>query len=162
MSTTMTGIDAKGYLIGWSGALAGMTSADINAVPDDKWTATHGGCTRSAAAIVGDAVALLRWTTTALTTGATPVGDYGMDQTIEDCRTKASAITALTTATEAFQKALSGASDEVLNTNVMTPWQMETPLFMVAQIAVSHVWYHDGQLNFIHSILGDDKIHWMN
>ena len=38
---------------------------------------------------------------------------------------------------------------------------MDAPVYMIAQIMVSHIWYHDGQLNYIQSLLGDEKVHWM-
>jgi hypothetical protein len=41
-------------------------------------------------------------------------------------------------------------------------WQIPTPLFTLAHIAVSHLWYHDGQLNYIQALLGDEKVHWMD
>ncbi|MEZ5162652.1 MAG: hypothetical protein R2688_02665 [Fimbriimonadaceae bacterium] len=52
---------------------------------------------------------------------------------------------------------MAGASDELLNKPITAPFGMEMPVFAIAQIAVSHVWYHDGQLNYIQSLLGDDK-----
>src|SRR3954466_11965327 len=59
MSTTIQSIDARGYLIGWLKGLTGMYSADINAIPDDKWTATFGGCTRPANELTAEGISLL-------------------------------------------------------------------------------------------------------
>lgn len=160
MSTTSQGIDARAYLGNWANALTGMLTADIKAIPDDKWTATHGGCTRSAADVTADALSLLVWTTEAL---RGHIGDnYDHSEGIKTaCSTKEGATEMLPSAVAAFSSALSGASDEALETVITPPWQMPAPLFMIAQIAVSHLWYHDGQLNYIQSLLGDDKIHWM-
>lgn len=157
MSTTMTGIDARGFLIGWANALLNMTSADIRAIPDDKWSATYGGCTKSAKDAVQETVGLLFWTAEALK------GNVGNDYSggTADCSTKDAALAALAASIEAFGAALGSASDEALLAEVTPPWQMPAPLFMIAQIAVSHIWYHDGQLNYIQMLLGDDKIHWM-
>jgi len=162
MSTTTEAIDARGYLTGWLTGLTGMFTADINAIPDDKWTATMGGCTRSANALVADAVSLLIWTTEALKGKVTQDTDGSiMKQLTEEFATKGVAVARLAETTQAFNEALSEASDETLNSTINTPWQMPAPLYMIAQIAVSHVWYHDGQLNYIQCLLGDDKIHWM-
>lgn len=158
MSTTIQGVDARTYLGGWATALAQMTGADIKAIPADKWEATHGGCTRSAQDISQEIVALLEWTTNALKGNVAP--DYTA-QAKADCSTQERAVTALNQAVENFNAALAAASDEALNTEVMPPWQMPAPLFILANIAVSHIWYHDGQLNYIQALLGDEKVHWM-
>ena len=162
MSTTTEAIDARGYLTGWLTGLTGMYTADINATPDDKWTATFGGCTRPANALTADAISLLIWTTEALNGNVIQESNNSaMEQLAEEISTKSVAIAKLAEATAAFNEALAQASDETLNTTVTAPWQMPAPLFMIAQIAVSHLWYHDGQLNYIHCLLGDDKVHWM-
>ncbi|MBS1722021.1 MAG: hypothetical protein JSS66_03320 [Armatimonadetes bacterium] len=162
MSTTTQGIDARAYLTGWLTGLTGMYQADIRAIPEDKWNATFGGCTRPASELTADAMSLLLWCTQALKGNAS--GEHETDLTDKakaDCATKDGAAASLQNAAEAFSQALAGASDETLNQVVTPPWQMDAPLFAIAQIAVSHLWYHDGQLNYIQCLLGDDKIHWM-
>lgn len=162
MSTTLEGIDARSYLQNWLNSLLNMYSADIKALPDDKWQASMGGCTRTACQLTSDAISFLDWTTGALQGNPAAGGESDHMAAIERaCDTKANALTKLNSSVEAFSKALSAASDESLQKMVMTPFGMEMPLFMVAQISVSHLWYHDGQLNYIQCLLGDDKIHWM-
>jgi hypothetical protein len=162
MSTTMQGIDARGYLIGWMKGLTGMFSADINAIPDDKWTATFGGCTRPTNELVADAMSLLQWCTEALKGNIVSDSEGSMMKALAaEISTKGAAVAKFAEVADEFVAALSQASDEALATEVMPPWQMPAPLFMLAQIAVSHVWYHDGQLNYIQCLLGDEKIHWM-
>lgn len=162
MSTMTQGIDARAYLAGWLEGLVSMYSADIAAIPDDKWDATFGGCTRSAAAVTADTLGLLAWTTEALKGNLNDDFEEAMtDRFKAACSTKDGAMNALRSHAEEFSRALSAASDETLNKIVTPPWKMDAPLFMLAQIAVSHVWYHDGQLNYIQCLLGDEKIHWM-
>lgn len=161
MSTT-TAIDARAYLGGWMNGLVGMYSADINAIPEEKWNATFGGCTRSACEVTADAISLLVWTAGALR--GTPSSEYGpdnMNAMKESISTRDAALAQLQSSAADFVAALNEASDEALQAVVTPPWQMDAPLFMLAQIAVSHVWYHDGQLNYIQCLLGDDKVHWM-
>ncbi|HLO98381.1 MAG TPA: hypothetical protein VK171_07295, partial [Fimbriimonas sp.] len=133
------------------------TSADINAIPDDKWTSTFGGVSTSAMDAARDAVNLLLWATETIKGGT----GASMEGLSVDCSTKANAVAALASAGEGFCAALAAASDETLNTIATPPWQMPAPIFMLAQIAVSHVWYHDGQLNYIQMLLGDEKVHWL-
>jgi hypothetical protein len=158
----MQGIDARGYLIGWANGVTSMFAADINAIPDDKWTATFGGCTRPANMLAADTISLLIWCTEALKGNViSTYEEEGMTKLGNEVATKPVAIAKLNEATQAFVAALGEASDETLNSVVTPPWQMPAPLFILAQIAVSHIWYHDGQLNYIQCLLGDDKIHWM-
>jgi len=139
-----------------------MYEADIRAIPDDQWNATFGGCTRPASAITGDAVALLAWTTEALKGNVIQVTEpEAMSAWAEKCASKESAIQQLRSVSQEFSRTLQAASDDVLTTVVTPPWQLDTPLYALAQIAVNHLWYHDGQLNYIQCLLGDDKIHWM-
>ncbi|HRK20693.1 MAG TPA: hypothetical protein PLX06_02735 [Fimbriimonadaceae bacterium] len=162
MSITSSGIDARAYLSGWLNGLQGMYSADIRAIPDDKWDATFGGCTRSACEVTADAISLLDWTTKALQ--GNPPADYGpgnMDAMKAQCATKDAATAKLASSIADFNAALNAASDDTLNAVVTPPWQMDAPMFMLCQIAVSHIWYHDGQLNYIQCLLGDEKVHWM-
>jgi hypothetical protein len=163
MSVTASGVDARAYLKGWAMALADMTGKDIRAIPEDKWNSTFGGCAKSACEATADAVSLLLWTIEALKGNVIQTDDPDARQMVAaQCASRESAAAALTGACAAFGAALSEASDEALNATVMPPWKMPAPLFMMANIAVSHIWYHDGQLNYIQSLLGDDKVHWMD
>ena len=131
------------------------------AIPDASWGASQGGVSGSAASATADTVGMLNWTTSAIK-GHVAAGSYVSDELKTECATKGGAAAAMASAVASFSAALAEASDETLNSSVMAPWQMETPLFMLAQIAVSHVWYHDGQLNYIQAILGDPAVHWMD
>lgn len=161
MSTLTQGIDARGYLSGWLQGLTSMYTADIEAIPEDQWTKSFGGVTRGAGDLTADTIALLEWTTEAIKGNVLLMEEGSHQQYAGDCSTKAGATALLSKSVEKFQAALNSASDETLNSTVMAPWGMETPVFMMAQIAVSHVWYHDGQLNYVQCLLGDEKVHWM-
>ncbi len=160
MSTTLSTVDARGYLAGWLNAVTAMTIADINAIPDEKWTMPFGGCSRPANALLADTVTMLRWTIGALK-GEESAAYNEMDALAGEFSDKAKGIASLNETVATFAHALTSASDEALNSTVMTPWQMPTPLFMIATIAVNHIWYHDGQFNYIQCMLGDEKVHWM-
>lgn len=162
MSTTASAIDAKGFLIGWLHGLTSMTTADIKAMPEDKWSATFGGCTRSAQQVVAETINMLNWTTEALKGNVIEtMGEEDLPPIEAMCDTREKAIAALGEASSNMATALAAASDEALLAEVMPPWKMPAPLFMLANIAVSHIWYHDGQINYMQCLLGDDKVHWM-
>lgn len=163
MSTTMQGLDARYYLIGWMHGLVSMFEADIKAIPDAEWTNARGGCTRETHKLVADAVGMLFWVASAIK-GEVSNGEEYMGSLMklnESMTTKEAAIAKLHEGAKTLADAVNGASDETLNSKVMAPWGMETPLFTMAHIAVNHLWYHDGQLNYVQCLLGDDKVHWM-
>ncbi len=163
MTTTSQGIDGKQYLIGWINGLVGMTSADINAIPADKWTASFGGCARPANALAADAISLLYWTAEAIRGNVISGNEQEfMEKLTSDVATQNVAVAKLKDSADQLCAALAEATDERLNEVVTPPWQMPAPLFMIAQIAASHIWYHDGQFCYIQCLLGDDKIHWMD
>ncbi len=161
MSLTQ-GINPKAYMSQWLDTLVQMYSVDIEAIPDDKWTMTFGGCTRPASDLTVDALGLLKWTTE---TFAGPVDPNRMESLRNElnmtCATRAGAKAELQKSAEAFKAALEAASEDQLSSMITAPWGMDAPLFAIVQVAVNHLWYHDGQLNYVHCLLGDDKVHWM-
>jgi hypothetical protein len=162
MSQVMDSIDAKGYLSGWLQGLKDMYTADVRAIPEDKWNATFGGCTRPASELTADALGLLDWTSYRLRgEAAEDWQNVNKPAIAAKCSTRDGALECLNDCVSRFSESFKDANPANLNQSIQTPWGMETPLFMVAQIAVSHLWYHDGQLNYIQALLGDDKVHWM-
>jgi uncharacterized damage-inducible protein DinB len=57
--------------------------------------------------------------------------------------------------------ALDSVSSERLAEVVMSPFGMEMPVVGIVNVFVNHVWYHDGQLNMLQAMGGDEKVHWM-
>src|SRR5689334_18234060 len=107
MSTATQGIDARAYLGGWLNGLTNMYVSDINAIPEDKWTATFGGCTRPASELTADAISLLDWTAEAMKGNIR--NTYGEEinaMAKAECATKAGAIAKFQASTAAFAEAL--------------------------------------------------------
>jgi len=160
MSTTVQGVDARAYLAGWLSAVTGMTIADINAIPEEKWTESLGGCARSANGLLADTVTNLLWTTDVVQGKESDAYNH-MAAMAEEFTDKSVAVAKFAAASAALGEAIQNASDEVLNSMATAPWGMPTPVFTLATISVNHIWYHDGQFNYVHCLLGDEKVHWM-
>ncbi len=156
----MEGMDVRSCLAAWLEVVTGMTVADIAAIPDDKWNEPFGGCTRPGAALLADTVTNLNWTTAALKGQESDAYSH-MASLASDFGNKCAGIDAFKAASAEMATALRECSDETLSSSILALWQMPTPVWMLAHIAVSHIWYHDGQFNYIQSLLGDDKVHWM-
>ena len=49
---------------------------------------------------------------------------------------------------------------EKLGSMLTAPWGSELPLMMMAHVASSHLWYHDGKLNYMQCMLDAGDYHW--
>lgn len=161
MSSTAERIDAKAMLNGWLHGVTHMFATDIQAIPEDKWNVNFGGCTRPTSELAADGIGLLYWVTEAIRAEGTPTLPADASEKLAAaCSTRAGALEKLEQGSKMLSEALMGASEETLMKTAMAPWNMEAPLYSFAEIAASHLWYHDGQLNYIQCLLGDGAYHW--
>lgn len=163
MSTATASIDAVANLSNWIQGLTGMMTADIHAIPQDKLTWSPGGVARPANALIVEVAGLCRYTA-AILRGDEP-GEIPSEEQIQaivnSTTTHAALAKALGDASAELTTALSNATNETLNKTVTPPWKLDCTVYMLAQITASHIWYHDGQLNYIQALLGDEKVHWI-
>src|SRR6185312_14628442 len=136
MATATEAIDIRDSLTSWLGALTAMTSADVKAIPADKWTVSMGGCARAANELLADTIANLRWTTAALKGESSDAYANGFGGLAAELTNQDEAVAALRQAAAEFSQALKAASDEILNSTVTAPWGMPTPVAMLANVAV--------------------------
>lgn len=128
----------------------GMYVADIHAIPDDKWNSSLGGCSRSASEITAEVASSLDWAANALKGEARAAGEEELAAEFKSrCATKMGGAAEIHRTASEFVEALGAASDDTLNRITRAPWGLEAPLFTIANVISSHIWYHDGQLNFI-------------
>jgi hypothetical protein len=162
MSENSARIDARAFLAGWLEQLTGMYVVDINAIPDENWPQSQGGVARACPELNADTVNMLIYTTLAIKGEAEGFAfETNYPKLTEASATKEAAIQVFKEASAGLATAIREASEEAMLAPVATPFGMTMPLFSLAQIAVSHVWYHDGQFNFVQALLGDEKVHWM-
>jgi len=57
-------------------------------------------------------------------------------------------------------QAIDSHSDADLEERITMPWGAVFPLAEAVLLPASHMNYHDGQINYIQLLLGDDKFHW--
>jgi hypothetical protein len=134
---------------------------DVKATPDDKLTEAHGGCSRSALAIVSEVVGSLH----AFADILAGRESKGMEALVKEFTAQItngeSAAKALEEAKNDALAAISGMADDDWSTTVMAPWGMEATKLFIASFIPHHAAYHDGQLNYIQTINGDGEVHWM-
>lgn len=57
-------------------------------------------------------------------------------------------------------EAIDSMSDADLEGDIQMPWGMIMPMTDAIFLPASHMNYHDGQINYIQTLLGDTKFHW--
>lgn len=155
-------INAKVELANWARQLSHMFIADLKHVPDASLTEAQGGKCRTVADIVAEVSGLNMMAVGAITgNGPAMPTDEERAAYVSTLTSKDACINAIQSSADALAQALSDASDATLSESFTAPWGMTTSKYQFANIAANNMWYHDGQLNFIHMLNGDDKIYWM-
>lgn len=162
MSDTALAIDAAQELANWCRRVAGMYVKDLRALSDEGFAKPFGSKTRSAQDFSAEVAGFNGMV-------ASIIGGEKFEMPSDERRaaytasldTRDKAIAAVQASAEALAKAIETGGD---NLTVMTqaPWGEPLSVFQLATIAVNHMMYHDGQLNFLQSLHGDDQIHWMD
>ena len=160
MSNVVEALDFRAGLVGWLNALAHFFCKDVEALPDASIGVSPGGVAKSPARIAAEVVSMCNWAAEALRGAAAPASEGDMEPLLPQYNDKAEIVAAVRAAAGNLGAAIGEASDETLATVVTPPWQQTAPLATIAQIAVNHIWYHDGQLNYLQAIQGDGNVHW--
>ncbi len=161
MSTTATAIDFKEFLKGFAENTCKQYVSDLTAIPDDKIGVSPMGAARSPLHFSAECSGFNGMLVSALKGEAIQMPDEdGKAAFYASIDTKAKAISAIETSTSAVIDALGTVSDEALQTEIPMYWGGSMPLYQFAHLAISHMAYHDGQLNYIQSLFGDTDIHW--
>lgn len=162
MSTVFSTINPTEFMTGWLGTLTHFFIRDIEAIPADKLGVSPGGKARSPQSIAGEVISLLDWMTETLKGGSPPAAEGDAAEKLAATLTTPAVIVArMQEASASLRAAIESAPNEIWTKMVLPPWQLEAPCFVITNIVINHIWYHDGQLNTIHMLSGDEKVHWM-
>jgi len=162
MSDTMTRIDPRAELSGWARQLSHMFCVDLKHIPADAYTQPHGGKARTVSDIVAEVAGLNMMMVSILNDMAPSMPSDEEKAGYIATLTNVDACTqAITSSCEALAQAIQDTNEDDLTTEVTAPWGMTMSKYAFANIVVNNIWYHDGQLNYLQSLHGDDQIHWM-
>ena len=154
-------IDLKAHLKGFTEQACHFLIRDLAATADDQVNQGPGGDARTAAHIIAEC---------ALTNGA--IAAYVRGEEIKrlppDERkahlasfdTKEKALLYLTEQTDLLLAAIEAADPDWLCEIDEGFFGKPQTRFSIAEFPAIHMMYHDGQLNYIHTLHGDTKIHW--
>jgi len=69
-------------------------------------------------------------------------------------------VSVLETGTEKLRDAINARPSDTWGDACVNILGMPSTLFSVAEGAALHMMYHDGQLNYLHTVHGDTEMHW--
>jgi hypothetical protein len=161
MSTTATSFDLKQLLVERVRRIGKSYLSDLSFIPEDKLGVSPMGKARSPIEFTAECAGFNLWVAR---TFRNEPDDAAKKET------RAAYLASLVTAplaTRAFEEsievlatAIAETPDEELFREITMPWGSAAPLHEAAAMATAHMMYHDGQINYIQSLYGDDDNHW--
>lgn len=138
-----------------------LFAADINSMTPELLSTTHGGESRCGFDFLYELVGFFGTFGDLLKTGPSDIeGPRGWIRAPKEFHDKVAATAALNKAADEFVEVFSDYQGDFINDVFHSPVGPFTPLAM-ANLAVWHMMYHSGQLNYIQTIHGDAGFHWM-
>lgn len=162
MSDTPNVVDFRAELSGWATQLTHMFCIDLKHMPEGCFNESHGGKARTVADIVAE-VSGLNMMVVGILNGATPAmpSDEERAAYTASLNNAEACINAIRSSGEAIAQAIKDTSEATFAEMTTAPWGMSLTKYQFANIVVNNMWYHDGQLNYLQSLHGDDQVHWM-
>ena len=137
-----------------------LLTNDLKALPAEKHTACPGGEGRTPINIVAECAAVNGFIAEYLTTGKMERPPREQREAfLNSFDTAEKVLTFLEEQTQRLVEALGNLDVNTLGDMVDGPMG-PTPRLALAQLPATHMMYHDGQLNYIQTLRGDDLFHW--
>ncbi len=158
----MSFLDQKAHLEAMTRNQTTRLVNDLKAIPAEKQNVSLGGTARAPLNIVAECGMVNGFVAAFLATGTAPERPSGeaRDTFLASFDTEEKALTYFAAQTEALIAAFHGLSEETLAETTSELFGRPMTRLAVAELPAIHMSYHDGQLNFIHSLLGDSQMHW--
>ncbi len=130
---------------------------DAAFIPKEKFSFCPMGCAHTAADILTEVAGANVAIANSLT-GAKPDEEFG--KKVGQASTLEEIGDLVLESARIVVKAIESFSDADLDRDVTLPWGMTLPISQAIFLPVSHMTYHDGQINYIQTLLGDSAFHW--
>ena len=158
MSNPINREAVKGFLLNVQDRLI----KDLQALPTEKQNTSPMGAGRTPLHIVAECGWVNQRLATVLSTGTAPPHPAPEERNalLNTYDTEEKALTYLQASTQEVLEALYALPEERLAETTEFPFGRPITLLFLAQFAAIHLMYHDGQLNYIHTLYGDTETHW--
>jgi len=155
-------IDAPKELANWCRRVTGMYAKDLKALSQEAYTQPFGEKTRTMQDVTAEVsglnmvmVSIINDTFTGLPSEDARAGHFASLAKLHD------AVQAILASGEALASAIEGGGDRLM-AMAQAPWGETMTVYQLATVAVNHILYHDGQITYVQSLHGDDKMHWFD
>jgi hypothetical protein len=157
----MPAFDAKAYLVAALRVQHVRLVNDLKALPEEVRSQSHGGCARTPLNFIAECASLNNFIAEILERGdAKRLTDEEETALFASVDTTDKAVTMLDQSVSRLQAAYESLDENTLGDMTDKPFGRPMQKFGPASLPINHMMYHDGQLNYIQTLLGDDKIHW--
>jgi hypothetical protein len=135
---------------------------DLKAVPSDQQNVSPGGCARASLNIVAECAMINAFVADYLTTGEMPErpAPESRDQFLASFDTEEKTLAFFEEQTEKLFAAFRSLDVETLGETTNALFGRPMTRLAIAELPAMHMSYHDGQLNYVHSLCGDNQMHW--
>jgi hypothetical protein len=138
-----------------------MFMIDVENMTDEQLAEKKMGVGRSPIDMTAE-VALFNAMCSKILSGGTAQYDpEAMGAAMAELDSREKACAALKENTDKLSGVIGGLSDEDLGAEITAPWGEPITKAGLANMCVGHMMYHDGQINFIQTLNGDNEVHWM-
>ncbi len=161
MSETAIGFDVKADLIERLKSTTASYINDLKHVPEDKLGVSPMGVARSPIEFTAEVIGFNGLVVASLRGGSAEMPDQAArDAFTASIDSFAAAEAGLNRSCESLAAAIEATSLDGLMEDTMAPWGQALTKLKLSGFAVTHMVYHDGQLNYIQSLYGDAENHW--
>lgn len=132
---------------------------DLRALPEDAFSNSFGPATRTVADIVFEVNRVNEDVATEIRGETPPPWPEGWITAPDDFQSKDVVVSGFEQSSNKILETINSFSQEELDAPLQTEGGTTTRADRCSFMTL-HIWYHSGQLNFIQTLLGDDKWHW--
>jgi len=159
--STATAFDLKSALLSQLTQITDAYVSDLGFIPADKMTVSPMGKARTPVDFTAECAGFNFMVAKTLAGEAIqPRSDEERQAYYASLDTYDKAVVEFKKSVEALKTGLEGATEEHLFSETTTPWGMTVTVYRLLTMAMGHMMYHDGQINYIQSLYGDDQNHW--
>lgn len=156
---TMCPFDPRAFLINGIEKGAARLSSDLRAIPTTVATTSSAAGVRTAVNIVAECGVLSGYLADKIIDHGYSADHDELVSTTGKYDTVESALQCLTDNTNKLVTAIKALDEHSLQTDVEL-FGRQWSLFELCALNISHLSYHDGQLNYIQTLHGDGENHW--
>ena len=154
-----TAFDAKAHLSASLKDAGYQLARDLRALPDEKVGVSPMGAGRTPMSIAVECISFNDWALRRMAGEEVEMhADFEAFKLQYDTAEKAAS--GLEESTDNLIAALEALDDEGLGRKAPPPWDPNVTAYAMFHVAASHMTYHDGQLNYVQTLYGDESMHW--